>query len=45
MLYDGKNSAKINLFMQDVPAIQTTIMQPQITMTPAILQHCVVIGC
>jgi hypothetical protein len=30
--------------MQDVPAIGTTIMQPQMTMTPANLQHSVVIG-
>jgi hypothetical protein len=29
--------------MQDVPAIGTNIMQPHMTMTPAILQHSVVI--
>jgi len=40
-----ENSAKINLCEQDVPAIWTTIMQPQMTMTPAILQHSVVSGC
>lgn len=30
--------------MQDVLAIGTTVMQPQMTMTPAILQLSVVIG-
>jgi hypothetical protein len=45
MLYGGKKVlAKINLCVQDVLAIGTTIMQPQMTMAPANLQHSVVIG-